>query len=287
METRSGLALSAFWLLFLAIVTSIWSTPAAAEPRSGTKSAEELAGEAEEEAEEADEGALAGAEASNPTAAVNFQDIRYRYFDLRSGRQKHSFETEGAFVPHPRLKLTNELRGNYTDQGGSWEADVEELKLKAISLTDMMPFGVKAKFALGLEWLKDLGDFDEGTGTGSDQLAPLVGVGWLPTERDFVITLVQYFHSYDESSNAPTVRVTGPRLIYIRAIPQIQGWAKVDYKMAIDHKRSDDFTSTLELQVGTMFNRRIGMYAEFLVGNDILDTRAYDFGAGLAVRLMY
>ena len=284
METRSGLKLSAFRLLLLAIVTSIGSAPAAAEPDSGTESAEELAHEAEEEAEE--EG-VAGAAASNPTAAVNYQDIRYRYFDLRNGRQKHSFETEGAFVLHPRLKLTNELRGNYTDRGGSWEADVEELKLKAISLTDMMPFGVKAKFALGLEWLKDLGDFDEGTGTGSDQLAPLVGVGWLPTERDFVITLLQYFHSYDESSNAPTVRVTGPRLIYIRAIPQIQGWAKVDYKMAIDHKRSDDFTSTLELQVGTMFNRRIGMYAEFLVGNDILDTRAYDFGAGLAVRLMY
>ena len=39
--------------------------------------------------------AASGADAANPTAAVNFQDLRYRYFDLSRG-DKHSFETEGA-----------------------------------------------------------------------------------------------------------------------------------------------------------------------------------------------
>ena len=46
--------------------------------------------------EEEEQEAAAGADASNPTAAVNFQDIRYRYFDLKDGDEKHSFETEGA-----------------------------------------------------------------------------------------------------------------------------------------------------------------------------------------------
>ena len=50
-----------------------------------------------------------GADASNPTAAVNYQDARYRYFDLDQGADKHSFETEGAYMLHPRFKLTNEL----------------------------------------------------------------------------------------------------------------------------------------------------------------------------------
>ncbi len=40
--------------------------------------------------------AASGADASNPTAAVNYQDLRYRYFDLDDGAEKHSFETEGA-----------------------------------------------------------------------------------------------------------------------------------------------------------------------------------------------
>ncbi|MGI9319996.1 MAG: hypothetical protein ACR2O5_01160 [Thiogranum sp.] len=47
-----------------------------------------------------------GADASNPTAAVNYQDARYRYFDLDQGADKHSFETEGAYMLHPRFKLT-------------------------------------------------------------------------------------------------------------------------------------------------------------------------------------
>ncbi|UCF02395.1 MAG: hypothetical protein JSV14_01675 [Deltaproteobacteria bacterium] len=35
-----------------------------------------------------------GADASNPTAEVNFQDLRYRYFDLDDRAEKHSFETD-------------------------------------------------------------------------------------------------------------------------------------------------------------------------------------------------
>ena len=57
------------------------------------------------DSEEEQKEAAAGADASNPTAAVNFQDLRYRYFDLQGDAGKHSFETEGAYVFHPRLKL--------------------------------------------------------------------------------------------------------------------------------------------------------------------------------------
>ena len=78
-------------------------------------------------AEELEQEAASGADASNPTAAVNFQDVRYRYFDLNGRGDKHSFETEGAFVLHPRFKLTNELRGVITDRTGSTEGDLEEI----------------------------------------------------------------------------------------------------------------------------------------------------------------
>jgi len=48
--------------------------------------------------------AASGADAANPTAAVNFQDLRYRYFDLDQGADKHSFETK---VPISCTRVSN------------------------------------------------------------------------------------------------------------------------------------------------------------------------------------
>ena len=119
-------------------------------------------------------------------------------------------------------------------------------------------------------------------------IAPLVGIGWVPDDRNFIITLVQYFHSYDTDSARPDdVRLTAPRLIWIRSLPGIGGWFKADLKMAIDHRDDDDFSQTLELQLGKMISPRIGMYGEVLLGDDVLDTNDYDLGVGVAVRFMY
>ncbi len=194
---------------------------------------------------------------------MNFQDFRYRYFDLEGGNHKNSFEAEGSYVFNPRFKISHKLVGVETDVTGESEADFSELSLKPIFLTPMKPFGIKAKLALGVEWLKDLGESSEGTGSGSDQIAPLAGVGWLLTEEDFVITLVQYFHSYDEDNGVDDVRRTGPRLIYIRKLPAIKGWARVDFKGLIDHEDDNDFTQTLDLQLGTMITRRLASTASF------------------------
>ena len=229
----------------------------------------------------------AGAAASDPTASVNFQDIRYRYFDLEDGDHRNSFEAEGSYAFTPRFKLTHKLVGVETDVTDESEADFSELSLKPIFLTPMEPFGIKARLALGFEWLKDLGESSEGTGSGTDQIAPLAGVGWLPTEQDFVITLVQYFHSYDEDSRVDEVRRTGPRLIYIRKLPAIKGWARADFKGLIDHEDDNDFTQTLELQLGTMITQSIGIYGELLLGDSVLDTDAYDMGGGVALRIVY
>ena len=232
--------------------------------------------------------AASGADASNPTAAVNFQDLRFRYFDLDRGADTQSFETEGAYMLHPRFKTTNELRYVNTDRSGKTEQDFEELKLKGIFLTDIQPFGIKAKLAVGGEWLKDLGDFEKGTGTGADIVAPLLGIGWIPDDKNFVITLVQYFHSYDtDSAREDDIRETGPRLIWIRKLPTIGGWFKADLKTSIDHEDDENFDQVLELQLGKMISPRVGFYGELLLGDDALDTDAYNYGVGAAVRVMY
>jgi hypothetical protein len=228
-----------------------------------------------------------GAAASDPTAAVNFQDIKPRYFDLTEGNEEIVLEAEGSYVFAPEFKVTHKINGVHTDRSGDWETDFRELSLKPIYLHPIMPFGIKAKLALGVEWIKDLGDSSNGTGTGSDQIAPLTGIGWLLTEDDFVITLVQYFHSYDEDSGFDDVRKTGPRLIYIRKLPAIKGWGKIDLKGSIDHEDDNDFTETLELQLGTMVTDRLGIYGEGFVGDTVLDTNAYDMGVGIGLRFLY
>ncbi len=237
--------------------------------------------------EEDERVAAGGAEAANPTAVVNFQDIRYRYFDLKDGAEENSFETEGAYMFNPRLKFTNELRGVNTNRSGEWETDPQQLKLKGILLTDGKPLGIKAKYALGVEWLKDLGNLKRGTGNGADMIAPLAGIGWVPNEKVFFVTLVQYFHSYDTHDGGKNVRLTGPRLIYIRKIPQMKGWFKADYKGSIDHENDNDFDSILELQLGKMFTPRTGVYAEGFIGDNVLSTDEYDSAVGLGVRFMY
>lgn len=228
-----------------------------------------------------------GAAASDPTAAVNYQDFRFRYFGLDRG-DKQSFETEGAFMLHPRLKTTNELRYVNTDSTGKSEQDFEEFKFKTIFLSNIKPFGIKAKLAVGAEWLKDLGDFDKGTGTGADKIAPLVGIGWVPNDENFIVTLVQYFYSYDtDSAFDQDVRTTNPRLIWIRSLPRFGGWFKADLKMVIDHEDDENFDQTLELQLGKMFTPKWGVYGEFFLGDDVLDSDAYDYALGLGVRMIY
>ncbi len=279
--TREPCVLTVSLILVALAVTTIFPAHVAAQDKGADARA------ADEDMNLEEQEASAGADAANPTAAVSFQDLRYRYFNLKRGADNHSFETEGAYMLHPRLKLTNELRGVHTDRSGRWESDFQELKLKAIFLTDGMPLGIKAKYAVGAEWLKDLGDFDKGTGTGADLIAPLLGIGWIPTQTDFIVTLVQYFHSYDTDSSAPKVRQTGPRLIWIRKLLSIGGWFKADYKALIDHKAGDDYTSTLELQLGKMFSPRVGLYGEILIGDEVLKTNAYDSGFGIGARFMY
>jgi hypothetical protein len=109
----------------------------------------------------------------------------------------------------------------------------------------------------------------------------------LLTDDDSVITLVQYFYSYDEDDGFEDVRKTGPRLIYIRKLPSIKGWAKFDLKASIDHEDDNDLTETFEFQLGTMISDRIGIYGDAFVGDSVLDTDAYDMGIGIGLRVLY
>ena len=116
----------------------------------------------------------------------------------------------------------------------------------------------------------------------------MAGIGWAPNDDNFSVTLIQYYHSYEtDSARKDDVRETGPRLIWIRSLPEIKGWFKADLKMLINHEDDNDFSQTMEFQFGKMFTPGVGAYAELLLGDDVLDTNAYNIGGGLGVRFMY
>jgi hypothetical protein len=117
--------------------------------------------------------------ASNPLAAVNNTDIRLQYFDLGGSDRWDFWAADGAYMLTPKLKLRYELHIWDTDVTGSSEREVESLRLRPLYFPEKMIGKIgewKYKVAIGAELLVDFGHEEEGIGTGSDQIAPLVGV---------------------------------------------------------------------------------------------------------------
>lgn len=226
--------------------------------------------------------------ASDPTAAINFTDLKYQQYDLGDlgqGDDRTVYKMEGAYMLGQEHKLTYELNYWDTDLIGEDKNDFESLKLKYINLTPGMLGGVKYKLALGVESINSFGEFNEGIGTGTHQIAPLFGAGWMLGEKDFLVTLLQYYHSYHEDSDAEKVRITGPRLIWIHSFPEYKMWLKVDNKFSIDHENDNDTSNIVEVQVGKMFTPKLGLFVDYF--NNTGGYEQYDYGVGFGLRFMY
>lgn len=228
-----------------------------------------------------------GARVSNPAALVRFQDIRYRYFDLNDSRESRKIEAQGAFTPFPRFKVTHVLQAIRTDVSGDSDSDVSSLTLGATMIRDAHFVNRDARYFLGSQWSKDLGDVGDGTGSGSDLLAPFAGVTWQPTPEDFLVAMIQHSRSYRRDDGAPKVRKTVPRLIYIRGLRFLNGWTTFNLSGEFDHQDNDKFSPTLEMEIGTMLTPHVGFYGEIFVGDAVFDTEAYNAGIGLALRIVY
>lgn len=232
--------------------------------------------------------ALANENASDPTASLSFTDIKVQFFDTGAplGDQRDRYAIEGAYTFTPKHKVTYEVNYWETDITGQTESGMESIRAKYINLSPgMLESGLKYKFAWGIEALTSISDVEKGIGTGTTQIAPLVGAGWVLSPNDTLITLVQYFHSIDEDVNANKVRLTGPRMIWIHSMPKYKAWIKIDDKFAINHEKDGASSNLLEVQVGKMFTPTIGAYFELLYGTG--GDRLYESGLGLGVRISY
>jgi hypothetical protein len=227
--------------------------------------------------------AFAEENASNPLAVVNNTDIRLQYFDLGGSAERWDFwVVDGAYMLTPKLKLKYELHYWDTDVTGSRESDWESLHLKPIYFPEdwVGNFGAwKYKVAIGGELIVDFGNEAKGIGSGSDQIAPLVGVA-LSRGNTVLVPLVQHFVEY----NGPDVNQTAFRLIGIQSLPN-GFWGKLDAKVPVDWENGNAIPATVELQIGKMFSPSFGTYVDGLVG--VGSDRPYDWGLGIGVRFNY
>jgi hypothetical protein len=219
--------------------------------------------------------------ASNPLASVNNTDVRWQYFDLGDSKERNDFWlADGAYMLTPKLKLKYELHYWDTDVTGSSESDWERLILKPIYFPKQGEWGAwKYKLAIGAEWILDFGNEDKGIGSGSDQIAPLVGLA-LVKGGTVLVPLVQHFVDYD----GPDVNTTAFRLIAIQSLPN-KFWGKLDAKIPVDWENDNDIPATVEVQLGKMFAPWFGTYVDGLFG--IGGDRPYDWGVGVGVRFNY
>jgi hypothetical protein len=217
--------------------------------------------------------------ASNPLAAVNNTDIRWQYFDL-DGPELNDLSVDGAYMLNPKLKLKYDLHYWNTDVTGSSESDWESLHLKPIYFPAEGEWGSwKYRLAVGIEWILDFGNEDKGIGSGSDQLAPLVGLAFM-RGNSVLVPLVQHFVEYD----GPDVNQTAFRLIAIQSLSN-NFWGKLDAKIPVDWENDNAIPATIEVQVGKMFTPSLGTYLDGLVG--IGGDRPYDWGVGVGMRFNY
>lgn len=218
--------------------------------------------------------------ASNPLAAVSNTDVRLQYFDLDGPERYDFWVADGAYMLTPKLKLKYELHYWDTDVTGSSENDWESLHVKPIYFPKQGAWGSwKYKLAVGAELIVDFGHEEKGIGSGSDQIAPLVGLA-LVKGGTVLVPLVQHFESYD----GPDVSTTAFRMIAIQSLPN-NFWGKLDAIVPIEWENDNAVPATVEVQLGKMFTPSFGTYVDGLFG--IGGDKPYEWGVGVGVRFNY
>ena len=217
--------------------------------------------------------------ASNPLAAVNNTDLRWQHFDL-GGSDINDFYVDWSYMLTPTFKLKYELHYWDTDVTGSSENDWESLHLLPIYFPKAGKLGEWTyKLAVGAELTLGFGNEDKGVGSGSDTIAPVVGMAFVK-DGTVLVPLVQHFIGFD----GPDVNMTAFRLIAIQPLPN-NYWGKLDAKIPVDWEHDNAIPATAEVQLGKMLTPAFGTYVDGLVG--VGGDKPYDWGVGVGLRFNY
>ncbi len=274
----------------LAVNVAVVAQDQESEPSSGEPDASvtapgesDIDGSEAPPADESDEfGASEGAAAaSNPLASVSKIDLRFDYFDV-DGADRFDYNVKGDLMLHPRLKLVYEAHYWSTNITDRTEDGWDRVSLKPIFFVDDVELTDtwQMRVAAGFEWILDGDNTDKGIGSGSDQVAPLLGFAF--NNRDTGLTLiplVQQFMSYD----GPSVNTTAFRLIALKPLPDSM-WLRLDTRIPYDWQ-NDAVPASFELEFGKMFTPNLGVYGTGFIG--IGGDKTYDHGLGAGLRITF
>ena len=223
---------------------------------------------------------MADENASNPLAAVSNTDFRLKTFDLETG-DRQEFFIDGATMINPKLKLKYEAHWWQTDVTGRDENGWESASIKLIYFAKQgkLESGRPYKVAVGFDWIVDLGDPAKGIGTGSDQLAPFIGMAIVAKPGLVLIPLIQHFAEY----NGPDVSLTAARLIALKTLSNGK-WFKSDLKVPYDWN-SETWPASVEFQLGKNYSPKFGAYIDVQAG--LGGDKSYDSAVGVGIRFVY
>jgi hypothetical protein len=218
--------------------------------------------------------------ASNPLAAVSNTDIRLKTFDLENG-DRQEFFLDGATMLNPKLKLKYEAHWWDTDVTGQDENDWSSASLKLISFPKegKLKNGNPYRLAVGFDWIVDLGDPAKGTGTGSDQVGPFIGVATPVKPGLMFIPLLQHFVDY----SGIDVSVTAARLIALQTLSEGK-WFKMDLKVPYDWE-NETWPADVEFLLGKNYSPKFGAYIDVQAG--LGGDKLYDSAVGVGIRFVY
>jgi hypothetical protein len=226
--------------------------------------------------------APSGAAGSNPLSSTTKLDIEWN-FTRGDGVEDHDMAAKLSAMVHPRWKLNIEAHYLSTDVTGSRENDWQTLSIKPIYFVTDFAAGDawKGRLAVGAEWVIDADNEDKGIGTGSDLVAPLVGLAFArPKSGTVLIPLVQHFHSYNGDAD---IDVSVFRFIALQVLPG-GWWSKADIKIPYDWE-NERWPVNGEVELGTMLTKRMGLYAKGLAG--VGGHRPFDWGVTAGVRVNF
>jgi hypothetical protein len=219
--------------------------------------------------------------ASNPLAKTRNTDFYGEAFRAESEVDLSTGSVEGAFMARDDLKVKYEAHYWRLESPSRTSSGWESFTLKGIWFPVEGRRGSWGyRLALGLDWVLDGGNSEDGIGTGSDQLAPFVGIALSPRQGTTLIPLIQHFESY----NGDPFSMTAVRVIAMQSLPE-QWWLKVDCAIPVDWENDRSVPATFEFQLGRKVSKSVSLFGNAHAG--LGSDRPYDYGFGFGLRLSY
>ena len=220
--------------------------------------------------------------ATDPLSIVRFSDVRAGHIELLNDNEIQQLSVQGAYVFDPTLKINYDVNYQRKKFNGSRESDFKDLRIQPIYFPKTLNWGgVIYRPAVGLELRIDYANIDDAIGTGVEQLGALVGLQVLLSRRNRMTIIVDHRRSI---SGRPLTQ-SEMHLVAVHSITRYDVWGAVDFSYLVNHDRDDAFVSFVNIQVGHLFTKAIGVHLDYavpLAGQD-----QFDYAIRATLRFLY